>query len=174
MKAKLEHRLEELEAEYTTGQKLLKDIENTLQELQNKKENLEETLLRICGAIDLLEELLKSPDAKEETKTSKAKVGKEKEQLAIKASEEVEVPKLIKKSVKIAKEMLEASGLEVGHISEKPIFVSGVNFGEVIRQKPKPGEKVSPGTAVDLVLATKGRFKPNLGKNSRFGAFCTH
>jgi len=51
MKEQLEQRLKELKAEYTTGQKMLAD-------LQNQQANLEQTLLRISGAMQVLEELL--------------------------------------------------------------------------------------------------------------------
>ena len=58
MKAQLEQRLTELRAEYESGQKILKDIELKLTELEDRKKILNETLLRISGAIDLLEEVL--------------------------------------------------------------------------------------------------------------------
>ena len=65
MKAQLEQRLVELRAEYDSGQKILKDIEIKLVELENRKKNLNETLLRISGAVELLEEVLE-----EESKSS--------------------------------------------------------------------------------------------------------
>jgi hypothetical protein len=51
MKEQLEQRLQQLRAEYETGQKMLVEIEQ-------KKVNLEQTLLRISGAIQVLEEML--------------------------------------------------------------------------------------------------------------------
>ena len=50
MQEKLENRLKELRDEYTTGQKVMI-------ELQNKQAELHQTLLRISGAIQVLEEL---------------------------------------------------------------------------------------------------------------------
>lgn len=51
MKEQLTCRLEDLKKEYETGQKMLADTEMKRAELQN-------TLLRISGAIQVLEEML--------------------------------------------------------------------------------------------------------------------
>jgi len=51
MKQKLEQRLKELRTEFESGQK-------TLAELETKQMNLRNTLLRISGAIQVLEEEL--------------------------------------------------------------------------------------------------------------------
>ena len=51
MKDQLEQRLGQLKAEFEAGQKMLA-------ELEAKQANLRETLLRISGAIQVLEELL--------------------------------------------------------------------------------------------------------------------
>ena len=51
MRKQLEKRLEELKAEYKSGQNMLADLEL-------KQANLKETLLRISGAIQVLEEEL--------------------------------------------------------------------------------------------------------------------
>ncbi len=51
MKAQLEQRLQSLKAEYEAGRKMLA-------ELDAKRENLNVTLLRISGAIQVLEEEL--------------------------------------------------------------------------------------------------------------------
>ena len=51
MKEQLEQRLEELKAEFESGQKMLA-------ELEAKQANLRESLLRISGAIQVLEEEL--------------------------------------------------------------------------------------------------------------------
>ena len=51
MKEKLEQRLQSLKSEYEAGQKMLA-------ELEAKQANLRETLLRISGAIQVLEETL--------------------------------------------------------------------------------------------------------------------
>jgi hypothetical protein len=49
MRAQLEQRLEELREEYASGQRMLADLET-------KQATLRETLLRISGAIQVLEE----------------------------------------------------------------------------------------------------------------------
>jgi predicted nuclease with TOPRIM domain len=51
MREQLEQRLHQLKAEFETGQKMLA-------ELEQRRANLEQTLLRITGAIQVLEELL--------------------------------------------------------------------------------------------------------------------
>ena len=62
MKQQLEHRLQELKAEYASGQK-------ALSELENKEAALKNTLQRINGAIQVLEEELSKENSKEEIKT---------------------------------------------------------------------------------------------------------
>lgn len=54
MKEQLEKRLTDLKAEFESGQKILA-------ELDAKQANLKNTLLRISGAIQVLEELLAEP-----------------------------------------------------------------------------------------------------------------
>jgi hypothetical protein len=51
----LEDRLVALKAEYETGQKMMADLES-------QQAHLKQTLLRISGAIQVLEELLSTPD----------------------------------------------------------------------------------------------------------------
>jgi len=51
MKPQLEKRLAELKSEFESGQKMLAD-------LQTKRSELEATMLRISGAIQVLEEML--------------------------------------------------------------------------------------------------------------------
>ena len=51
MREQLEQRLQQLKAEFETGQKMVA-------ELEQRRANLEQTLLRITGAIQVLEELL--------------------------------------------------------------------------------------------------------------------
>jgi hypothetical protein len=51
MRDQMEQRLQELKHEYEAGQKMLADLEQ-------KKMNLEQTMLRISGAIQVLEEML--------------------------------------------------------------------------------------------------------------------
>ena len=60
MQTELEHRLEELKKEFETGQVRLRDLER-------QEAHLRETMLRISGAIQVLEELLAGakPDAGE-------------------------------------------------------------------------------------------------------------
>ncbi len=55
MKDILECRLQALKAEFESGQKIMTDLET-------KQANLHDTLLRIAGAIQVLEELLQSQD----------------------------------------------------------------------------------------------------------------
>ncbi len=57
MKEQLEKRLADLKAEFESGQKMLADLEK-------KRAELETTMLRISGAIQVIEELL-AQDAKE-------------------------------------------------------------------------------------------------------------
>ncbi len=59
MKEQMEQRLTELKAEFASGQKMLADLEA-------KQSNLRETLLRISGAIQVLEELLAESPTPEE------------------------------------------------------------------------------------------------------------
>ena len=54
MREHLERRLAELEGEFRAGQK-------TMLELESGRTNLRETLLRISGAIQVLEEVLAAP-----------------------------------------------------------------------------------------------------------------
>ena len=51
MRQQVEHRLHELKAEWASGQQMLADLEA-------QQTNLKNTLLRISGAIQVLEELL--------------------------------------------------------------------------------------------------------------------
>lgn len=62
MKQQLEQRLQSLKAEFESGQKMLA-------ELEAKQTNLRETLLRISGAIQVLEELLAESQKPEENVT---------------------------------------------------------------------------------------------------------
>ena len=61
MKEQLTERLEKLKGEFESGQKMLADLET-------KQANLQQTLLRISGAIQVLEELL-AQDSQAETET---------------------------------------------------------------------------------------------------------
>ncbi len=64
MRQQLEKRLEELRAELEAGQKMLN-------ELDTKRENLRQTLLRISGAIQVLEEeLTRSQSSEGESSSS--------------------------------------------------------------------------------------------------------
>jgi septation ring formation regulator EzrA len=51
MRERLEQRIQELKTEFDAGQKMLVDLEQ-------RRATLEQTLLRITGAIQVLEELL--------------------------------------------------------------------------------------------------------------------
>jgi uncharacterized coiled-coil protein SlyX len=59
MKEQLEKRLEELKAEFASGQKVMADLET-------KQANLRDTLLRISGAIQILEEEIGKVSTEEE------------------------------------------------------------------------------------------------------------
>lgn len=65
MRDKLEQRLDELKSEFESGQ-------NSLNELEAKKQNLRETLLRISGAIQVLEEELAKDSPKEGAEDDRA------------------------------------------------------------------------------------------------------
>lgn len=54
MKAQLEQRLAQLKEEFESGQKVFA-------ELEDRRANLRESLLRIAGAIQVLEEILAAP-----------------------------------------------------------------------------------------------------------------
>ena len=58
MKEQLEQRLQSLKIEYEAGQKMLADLDA-------KQANLRDTLLRISGAIQVLEETLSETDTPE-------------------------------------------------------------------------------------------------------------
>lgn len=66
MQNNIQSRLQQLRTEYQNGQQML-------HELQQKQANLEQTLLRIAGAIQVLEELLA-----ETQKPEGGKVGQDK------------------------------------------------------------------------------------------------
>lgn len=57
MKEKLEERLQELRMEFESGQKMLADLDA-------QRNNVQQTVLRISGAIQVLEELLGSEESK--------------------------------------------------------------------------------------------------------------
>jgi predicted nuclease with TOPRIM domain len=162
MEVKLEQRLTELRAEYESGQKILEDIELKIAELEDRKKSLSETLLRISGAIDLLEEVL---EQKEDMKESETTVGTR----TIIGS--VEVPNVIKQPLEKAVKILEESGLTAGDIVEqKSVLPVGVMAGDIIRQEPRPGTRSPAGSSVKLVVAVKGKFLPH-DRNSLCGAF---
>jgi hypothetical protein len=157
MKAQLEQRLIELRKEYESGQKILEDIELKLAELENRKTSLSETLLRISGAIDLLEEVLVE--------------GEGVQGLRIKAdstpSSIVEVPNVLRQPLEKATKSLEEAGLATGEIVEqRGVLPIGVMVGEVLRQDPKPGTKLPAGSTVKLVVAAKGKYFPPVDKRS--------
>lgn len=62
MNQQLEKRLNELRAEFESGQKMMADLES-------KQANLRDTLLRISGAIQVLEEVLAEESGQEPDKT---------------------------------------------------------------------------------------------------------
>lgn len=64
MREQLEKRLDKLKAEYDQGEKMLSDLDA-------RREQVRQTLLRISGALQVLEELLK-----EESGTSEEQIEK--------------------------------------------------------------------------------------------------
>lgn len=169
MREQLEQRLVELRAEYESGKKILKDIELKLEELENRKKNLSETLIRISGAVDLLEEVLE-----EESKSSVKEVPDTVLEDAESQKTEVEVPFVVRLPLEQAVKKLEESGLRAGNIEEKSIFVAGVHFGDVIQQEPKGGVLAERESTVDLVIAKKGKLKPDLSQNSLLCPYSKH
>lgn len=163
MDTQLEKRLVELRAEYESGQKILKDIELKLAELENRKKILGETLLRISGAIDLLEEVL---GEYENIQGQELKTGKET------SAGDVEVPNVVRQPLEKARIALEEAGLLAGDVLEqKGVFPIGVMSGEVLRQEPKPGTKVASRSPVKLIIASRGKFMPPLDKKSVCDSF---
>ena len=73
MKEKLEKRLKELREEFETGRKMLAEIET-------KRGDLEQNMLRISGAIQVLEEELKPVRTGEETETEEEKTKDDKQE----------------------------------------------------------------------------------------------
>lgn len=153
MEVKLEQRLTELRAEYESGQRILKDIELKLAELEDRKKTLKETLLRISGAIDLLEEVLEVTESAEGPETL-AGLGT--------VTGNVEVPNVVKQPLQKAIKILEEAGLTAGEVVEQKVVLPiGVMAGDIIRQEPKPGTKSPAGSSVKLVVAVKGKFLPS-------------
>jgi hypothetical protein len=162
MEVQLEQRLIELRAEYESGQKILKDIELKLTELEARKKSLSDTLLRISGAIDLLEEVLEGKEGAEEPEIRA-------EPRTITGN--VEVPNVVRQPLEKAIKALEESGLTAGEIVEqKGILPVGIMVGEILRQEPKPGTKSPVGSAVKLIVASKGKLLPP-DKYSLCGSF---
>ncbi|NJK65792.1 MAG: hypothetical protein HC789_24025 [Microcoleus sp. CSU_2_2] len=62
MNEKIQHRLQSLKSEFEAGQKMLADLEA-------KQANLRETLLRISGAIQVLEEVLNEASETDDNST---------------------------------------------------------------------------------------------------------
>jgi predicted nuclease with TOPRIM domain len=67
MQKQIQNRLEELKKEFETGQA-------RLQELEMQESRLRETLLRISGAIQVLEEMLTKTKKEEDKKPSPSEV----------------------------------------------------------------------------------------------------
>ncbi|MCU0637210.1 MAG: hypothetical protein MUE87_01100 [Methanothrix sp.] len=65
MREQLEKRLDELKAEYDQGEKMLSDLDT-------RREQVRQTLLRISGALQVLEELLKEEGDASEKATEKS------------------------------------------------------------------------------------------------------
>ncbi len=167
MKEQLEKRLVELKVEYESGQKILQDIELKLAELEKRKADLSDTLLRISGAIDLLEEVLGKDESIPEQK-----IGAGAESVEVADSEKVEVPNVLRQLLAKAVETLEEAGLSKGEVVEqKGILPVGVSSGEVLRQDPKAGTKIPPGSPVKLVIASKAKYMPRSDRRAMCDSF---
>lgn len=70
MKAQLEQRLHQLQQEFESGHQMMA-------ELEQRQQTLKETLLRISGAMQVLQELLQSADTSVENGTAPEEVLKE-------------------------------------------------------------------------------------------------
>lgn len=157
IEAQLEQRLIALRKEYESGQKIMEDIELKLAELQRRKISLSETLLRISGAVDLLEEVLGKSEGAQELQLEEGATS-----VGI-----VEVPDVTRQSLEKATKALKEAGLTAGEIVEqKGVLPIGVMVGEVLRQDPRSGTKLPAGSAVKLVVAAKGKFLPSLDKRA--------
>lgn len=162
MKEQLKQRLIELRKEYEAGQKIKEHIDLKLVELENRKNILRETLLRISGAINLLEEVL---DESEGVPEKLIKV-------VLTSEGTVEVPNVVRQSLENAKKNLKEAGLSTGEVIEqKGILPIGVMAGEIIRQEPKQGTKLPAGSAVNLIVAAKGKYLPTVDKKSIYNSF---
>lgn len=163
MKEQLEKRLVELRVEYESGQKILQDIEFKLVELEKRKDDLNDTLLRISGAIDLLEELLGKDESVPEQEIESGELTD---------SECVEVPNVLRQLLAKAVEILEEAGFSKGEVVEqKGILPIGVSQGEVLRQDPKPGTKVPAGSPVKLFIASKAKYAPRSDRRALCDSF---
>lgn len=60
MREQMEQRLSELRGEYESGRRML-------EELEARQRSLQETMLRIAGAMQVIEELLRSPEGAQPT-----------------------------------------------------------------------------------------------------------
>lgn len=155
MKEQLEQRLIELRKEYEAGQKILENIKLKLVELENRKNSLSETLLRFSGAINLLVEVLESSEGAHEQMIK----------AVLTYDGTIEVPNVVRQSLEKAKESLKEAGLATGTVVEqKGILPIGVMVGEIIRQEPKQGTKLPAGSAVNLVVAAKGKYLQTIDK----------
>ena len=73
----------------------------------------------------------------------------------------------MRQSLENAKENLKEAGLTTGElIEQKGILPIGVMAGEIIRQEPKQGTKLPAGSAVNLVVAAKGKYLQTIDKKS--------
>ena len=66
MREQLEKRLTDLKTEFEAGQKMLADLEKKRAELEMKRTEIETTMLRISGAIQVVEEVLAKDQQQEQ------------------------------------------------------------------------------------------------------------
>jgi serine/threonine-protein kinase len=66
------------------------------------------------------------------------------------SAELIKVPKLRSKKVSYARKELEKLGLALGKVTERED--EELSGGRILSQKPAAGERVEPGTTIDLVI----------------------
>ena len=79
--------------------------------------------------------------------------------LSVAKPQTVKVPNLIGMERDVAIKILESTGLMPGNVDEQ---ISDAESGIVISQNPRPNATVDIGSAVDLIISTKGIAVPNV------------
>lgn len=81
---------------------------------------------------------------------------------------QIAMPKLIDRSERQARLIIETYGLKVGHISERPADCNGCVIAQLMKGKEvEPGETVKKGSVISLVVGKKeGRHNAGGGSDS--------